>query len=193
MGQGSEVCEYQAGVTFGSQHSSHFCGRSLLRSSSRLIARYPVLAFDESVLERGIGMVKKERIPEHLRPWIEARRRFRLSHMHIQMARELGMNPRKFGKLANHRQEPWKAPLPIFIETIYFKRFRKEKPDRIETIAEVAAAQAAKRAATKLARQARKAEKLAACSGASTDTLGMPTPNTLELTQESEALSGRSS
>ena len=128
-------------------------------------------------------MAKKERIPERLKPWIEARKRFHLSHMHIQMARELGMNPRKFGRLANHRQEPWKAPLPIFIETIYFKRFRKEKPDRIETIAEVAAAQAAKRAATKLARQARKAEKLAACSDASTDTLGMPTPNTLELTR----------
>jgi hypothetical protein len=79
-------------------------------------------------------MTNKERIPERLKPWIEARRRFRLSHMHIQMARELGMNPRKFGKLANHRQEPWKAPLPIFIETIYFKRFRKEKPDTIECI-----------------------------------------------------------
>ncbi len=29
-------------------------------------------------------MSKKElRIPEHLKPWIEARRRFRLSHVHI--------------------------------------------------------------------------------------------------------------
>jgi len=24
------------------------------------------------------------------------------------MARELGLNPKKFGKLANYRQEPWK-------------------------------------------------------------------------------------
>jgi hypothetical protein len=106
-------------------------------------------------------MAKKTRIPEHLRRWIEARRRFRLSHMHIQMARELGMNPRKFGKLANHRQERWKAPLPIFIESIYFKRFGKEKPDRIQTIAEVAAAQLAKKAAKKLTKQARKAERMA--------------------------------
>ena len=61
-------------------------------------------------------------------PWIEARRRFCLSHAHIQMARELGLNPKKFGGLANHRQEPWKAPLPQFIEDLYFKRFGKRRP-----------------------------------------------------------------
>jgi hypothetical protein len=66
--------------------------------------------------------------------WIEAKRRYRLSDMHIQMARELGMNPKKFGSLANHKQELWKAPLPVFIESIYFKRFKKEKPDIIRTI-----------------------------------------------------------
>lgn len=48
--------------------------------------------------------------------WIDAKKRFRLSDTHIQMARELGMNPKKFGSLANHKQEPWKAPLPDFIE-----------------------------------------------------------------------------
>jgi hypothetical protein len=63
--------------------------------------------------------------------WIEAKKRYRLSDIHIQMARELGMNPKKFGSLANHKQEPWKAPLPIFIEDIYFKRFKKEKPDNV--------------------------------------------------------------
>jgi hypothetical protein len=84
--------------------------------------------------EGTLAMAKKECIPEHLKPWIEARKRFRLSHMHIQMARELGMHPKKLGKLANHRQEPWKAPLPIFIEDIYFKRFGKYKPDEVRTI-----------------------------------------------------------
>jgi len=49
--------------------------------------------------------------------------------MHIQMARELGMNPKKLAGLANHKQEPWKAPLPVFIEELYFKRFKKEKPN----------------------------------------------------------------
>ncbi len=67
----------------------------------------------------------KQRIPDKLKPWIDARKRFRLSHAHIQMARELGMNPKKFGGLANHRQERWKLPLPQFIAEIYFKRFER--------------------------------------------------------------------
>ncbi len=65
---------------------------------------------------------------------IDARKKFKLSHAHIQMARELGMNPKKFGKLNNHKQEPWKAPLPVFIEDIYFKRFGKERPENIRSI-----------------------------------------------------------
>ena len=65
------------------------------------------------------------KIPEKLQVWIDARKKYHLSHAHIQMARELGLNPRKFGKIANHRQEPWKEPLPVFIEDIYFKRFKK--------------------------------------------------------------------
>ncbi len=86
---------------------------------------------------------KPVRIPPNLLPWIEARKRFGLSHAQIQMARELGMNPKKLGKLANHKQEPWKAPLPEFIETLYFKRFRKSRPDQIRTIEEMAAAKRA--------------------------------------------------
>ena len=55
------------------------------------------------------------RIPTKLKPWFEARRRFKLSHAHTQMARELGMNPRKLGSLAGGGQEPWKLPLPKYI------------------------------------------------------------------------------
>ncbi|MBI3553025.1 MAG: hypothetical protein HY077_10970 [Elusimicrobia bacterium] len=76
------------------------------------------------------------RIPQKLQPWIGARKKFHLSHAQIQMARELGLNPKKFGKLANHRQEPWKAPLPKFIEELYFKRFGKAQPDRVLSIEE---------------------------------------------------------
>jgi hypothetical protein len=35
---------------------------------------------------------------------------------------------RKLGKIANHRQEPRKAPLPLFIERLYRKRFGRERP-----------------------------------------------------------------
>ena len=71
-----------------------------------------------------------------LQDWIEARKQFHLSHAQIQMARELGMNPKKFGKPANHRQEPWKLPLPQFIEELYFKRFGKNSPDRVLSLEE---------------------------------------------------------
>ncbi len=66
--------------------------------------------------------------------WIDAKKKFRLSDTQIQMARELGMNPKKFGSLANHKQEPWKAPLPVFIEDLYFKRFKKDKPDVVKKL-----------------------------------------------------------
>ena len=79
-------------------------------------------------------MAKKKKIPDKLNIWIEARKRYHLSHEQIQMARELGMNPKKFGSLANHKQEVWKAPLPDFIESLYYKRFRKEHPDQVKSI-----------------------------------------------------------
>ena len=82
-------------------------------------------------------MAKKIKIPEKFRIWIDARKKYHLSHAHIQMARELGLNPRKFGKIANHRQEPWKAPLPVFIEDIYIKRFRKKRPDNVKSIEQI--------------------------------------------------------
>jgi len=44
------------------------------------------------------------------------------------MARELGLNPKKFGSLANHKQEPWKLPLPQYIEELYEKQFGRLLP-----------------------------------------------------------------
>jgi len=79
----------------------------------------------------------KKRMPEKYQIWIDARKRYHLSDAHIQMARELGMNPKKFGKIANEKQEPWKAPLPIFIERIYFKRFGRERPVDVKSIEEI--------------------------------------------------------
>lgn len=78
----------------------------------------------------------KKAIPDKLQVWIDARKRYRLTVTQIQMAMELGMNPKKFGGLANHRQEKWKLPLAQFIEHLYFKRFEKTKPDRVISIEE---------------------------------------------------------
>jgi len=50
------------------------------------------------------------------------------------MARELGLNPKKLGGLTNTKQEPWKLPLPEYIEELYFKHFKKFRPDRVRSI-----------------------------------------------------------
>src|SRR4030043_2365412 len=81
-------------------------------------------------------MAKKKGIPDKFQIWIDVRKQYRLSDVHIQMARELGMNPKKFGKIANEKQEPWKAPLPAFMERIYFKRFGRERPVDVKSIEE---------------------------------------------------------
>lgn len=50
------------------------------------------------------------------------------------MAREVGLNPKKLGKLANHKQEPWKKPLPDYIQTLYRKHFKKDWPDNVRSV-----------------------------------------------------------
>lgn len=79
-------------------------------------------------------MPKKSFIPNKLRPWIEARKKFRLSHAQVQMARELGLNPKNLGGMANHKQKPWKAPLPNYIEELYEKHFNRKAPDDIRPL-----------------------------------------------------------
>lgn len=69
-----------------------------------------------------------------LEKWMAAQKRHRLSDKQVQMARELGLNPDKLGKIDNHKQEPWKAPLPQFIEEIYFKRFKREEPETVKPL-----------------------------------------------------------
>ena len=46
------------------------------------------------------------------------------------------MNPKRLGKLDNHRQEPWKLPLHAFIEELYAKRFGKRRPAVVVSIEE---------------------------------------------------------
>src|SRR6266542_6168983 len=96
------------------------------------------------------------RIDSKLQPWIDARTRHRLSHAHVQMARELAMNPRKLGKLDNHRQEPWKLPLPEFIEALYEKRFGRRRPENVVSIEDLARENARKKEARRLSTITRK-------------------------------------
>ena len=77
--------------------------------------------------------IKKSQIEK----WIVAQKKHRLSDTHVQIARELGLNPDKPGKIDNHRQESWKAPLPEFIEEIFYKRFKKERPDIVKPLKQI--------------------------------------------------------
>ena len=99
---------------------------------------------------------KQKKIPDKLQAWVVARKRHRLSHAYVLMARELGMNPKKLGKLDNRDQEPWKAPLPIFIEDLYLKRSGKDRPDNVMSIEELAAKWERKREERKLRKQLRR-------------------------------------
>ena len=101
-------------------------------------------------------MSKKKKMPEKYQIWIDVRKRYHLSHVHIQMARELGMNPKKLGKIANEKQEPWKAPMPVFIENIYFKRFGRERPVDVKSIEEVFREKEEKEARRREAKQLRR-------------------------------------
>lgn len=99
--------------------------------------------------------MSRRRIPERLQVWTDARKRHHLSHAQVQMAREMGMNPKKFGKIDNHHQEPWKLPLPQFIESLYWKRFGKERPEVVLSIEDLARKQEAKKAANREAKRLR--------------------------------------
>jgi len=101
-------------------------------------------------------MVRKAHIPEKYQVWIDVHKKYRLTHAHIQMARELGMNPKKFGKIANHKQDPWKAPLPVFIEDLYVKRFGKTRPDEIKSIEQLVNVQDQKKAERRDRKQLKK-------------------------------------
>ena len=103
-------------------------------------------------------MAKKlKKLSPQYQVWVDARRRFHLSHTHIQMARELGMNPKKFGGKANHKQEPWKLPLPEFVEHLYFKRFGKERPENIRSIEQMVRDKKRKKADRKVRKKLKEA------------------------------------
>lgn len=72
-----------------------------------------------------------------LEKWLTAQKRHHLSDKQVQMARELGLNPDKLAKIDNHKQEPWKTPLPQFIEEIYFKRFEKDTPEIVKPLKQI--------------------------------------------------------
>jgi hypothetical protein len=95
-------------------------------------------------------------VPNKLKLWIEARKKHHLSHAQIQMARELGLNPKKFGSLGSTKQQQWKLPLSEFIEEIYFKHLKKRAPENVKSIEQIVKDKARKKAETKACKEAAK-------------------------------------
>jgi hypothetical protein len=54
------------------------------------------------------------------------------------------------------KQEPWKAPLAVFIEDIYYKRFGKRRPDNAKSIEQIAKVQEEKKAERRKRKQLKK-------------------------------------
>lgn len=97
-----------------------------------------------------------------------AQKRHHLSDMQVQMARELGFKPDSLRKIDNHKQEPWKTPLPQHIENLYEKRFKRSEPEVAKPLKQQLKEDAIKREAKKKAKDAKrkaKAEAEAEASG----------------------------
>ena len=72
-----------------------------------------------------MGKKKKDK---NKHPWAIAKTKYRLNARQVAMAKELGMNPKKLGKLVPSHSEPWKVPVGRFIEECYRKRFKDREP-----------------------------------------------------------------
>lgn len=62
--------------------------------------------------------------------WTNARKICRLNARQVEMARALGMNPRKLPGLRPGPQQRWKLPVGDFIEECYWKRFGGNSRDQ---------------------------------------------------------------
>jgi hypothetical protein len=83
-------------------------------------------------------MSTPKKLPAKLLPWLEARRKFGLSDATVQMARELGLNPNKLGKLVPATGQAWKTPLPEFIATCYERSHGRRMPEKVRSLEQIA-------------------------------------------------------
>jgi hypothetical protein len=95
------------------------------------------------------------RIPSKLQPWFDARRRLGLSHATVQMARELGMNPKKLDKLVPAAGQAWKASLAEFVAHCYEKSHGRRLPEKVCSLEELVKNEAQRKEARRATRAAR--------------------------------------
>src|ERR1700756_2049902 len=66
---------------------------------------------------------------DHEEAWRNAKKICHLSARQVEMARALGMNPKKLPSLRPSPQQRWKLPVGEFIEACYWKRFGGGPPN----------------------------------------------------------------
>ena len=59
--------------------------------------------------------------------WLEAKRRCKFNDEEIQMAKEMGLNPKSLIKSIPNKNEQWKLPVKIWIRDMYEDRFGKTR------------------------------------------------------------------
>ena len=77
-----------------------------------------------------VGSMATKGRPYDVEAWRNAKKICRLSARQVEMARALGMNPKKLPSLRPSPQQRWKLPVGEFIEACYWKRFGGDPLDR---------------------------------------------------------------
>lgn len=82
-----------------------------------------------------------------------------LTDSQVQMARELCFKTTSLPKIDNHKQEPWKTPLPQHTKNLYEKRFKRENPEVVKSLKQQLKEDEIRRKVWKKAKDARRAAK----------------------------------
>lgn len=70
---------------------------------------------------------------QHDERWVKAKARCRLNQEDIEMAKKLGISPISLIKNVPSPQQPWKAPIKVWIHNLYEERFGKNSSSRKPT------------------------------------------------------------
>jgi hypothetical protein len=57
--------------------------------------------------------------------WLEAKRKCKLNGEEIQMAKEMGLNPKSLMKNIPNKNEQWKTPVKIWVRDMYEDGFSR--------------------------------------------------------------------
>jgi hypothetical protein len=68
---------------------------------------------------------------DQLQLWVRVKRQCALTDAHVQMARELGMNPKRLTESQSATQGLTQPSLSQRIENLYLKRFKRPLPDAV--------------------------------------------------------------